>query len=253
VSRSVPVSTRAAVCARKLTKVYGSGQAAVRALTDVDFDFSPAAFTAIMGPSGSGKSTLMHCLAGLDRPTAGTVSIGDTVLTNLSDHRLAAFRRNHIGFLFQRYNLLPVLTARENIVLPLTIAGRRIDPRWLGQLVATVGVADRLHHRPSELSGGQQQRVAMCRALITRPSVIFADEPTGNLDSSSGAQILGLLREAVDELDQTVIMVTHDPYAASHADHVVFLADGRVVADRSGATAAEILQMMAALDPSKDR
>src|SRR5690606_18210683 len=217
-----------AAAAHALSKVYGSGAAAVTALDRVDITFEAGRFHAIMGPSGSGKSTLLHCLAGLDRPSSGSVWIGDTEITRLDDRRLTRLRRDRIGFVFQRYPLLPTLTAEQNLTLPLTLAGRRVDTEWLAQVVAVVGIGDRLRHRPSELSGGQQQRVALARALITRPEVIFADEPTGNLDSRTGAEVLRLLREAVDRFQQTVVMVTHDPAAASRADRVVFLADGRV-------------------------
>ncbi|WP_229403408.1 ABC transporter ATP-binding protein [Micromonospora okii] len=237
-----------AVTARGLRKEYGSGQARVVALDGVDVDFTAGRFTAIMGPSGSGKSTLLHCLAGLDRPSEGTVRIGDAELGRLDDKRLTLLRRDRVGFVFQKFNLLPALTAEENITLPLAIAGRRPDPGWLGQVVAAVGLADRLRHRPAELSGGQQQRVAVARALITKPWVIFADEPTGNLDSRSGAEVLRLLREAVDALGQTVVMVTHDPVAASHADRVVFLADGRLVRELTAPTAEAVLDTLAHLD-----
>ncbi|MDO3705363.1 ABC transporter ATP-binding protein [Micromonospora sp. C28SCA-DRY-2] len=239
-----------AVTARGLSKRYGSGQAAVVALDGVDVDFAAGRFTAIMGPSGSGKSTLMHCLAGLDRPTAGAVRIGDADLGRLDDRRLTLLRRDRVGFVFQKFNLLPALSAEENIVLPLAIAGRRPDPGWLRQVVAAVGLTDRLRHRPAELSGGQQQRVAVARALITKPWVVFADEPTGNLDSRAGAEVLRLLREAVDTLGQTVVMVTHDPGAAAHADRVVFLADGRLVRDLTAPTAERVLDALAGLDPA---
>ncbi|TDB82328.1 ABC transporter ATP-binding protein [Micromonospora sp. KC721] len=239
-----------AVTARTLRKEYGAGQARVVALDGVDLDFVAGRFTAIMGPSGSGKSTLMHCLAGLDRPTAGAVRIGDADVGRLDDRRLTLLRRDRVGFVFQKFNLLPALTAEENIVLPLAIAGRRPDPGWLRQVVAAVGLSDRLRHRPAELSGGQQQRVAVARALITKPWVIFADEPTGNLDSRSGAEVLRLLREAVDTLGQTVVMVTHDPVAASHADRVVFLADGRLVRELAAPTAEAVLDALAHLDPA---
>ncbi|MFG1951806.1 ABC transporter ATP-binding protein [Micromonospora sp. NPDC048830] len=237
-----------AVTARGLRKEYGSGQGRVVALDGVDVDFAAGRFTAIMGPSGSGKSTLMHCLAGLDRPTAGSVRIGDADVGRLDDKRLTLLRRDRIGFVFQKFNLLPALSAEENIVLPLAIAGRRPDPAWLRQVVAAVGLADRLRHRPAELSGGQQQRVAVARALITKPWVVFADEPTGNLDSRSGAEVLRLLREAVDTLGQSVVMVTHDPVAASHADRVVFLADGRLVRDLAAPSAEAVLDALARLE-----
>ncbi|WFE43391.1 ABC transporter ATP-binding protein [Verrucosispora sp. WMMD1129] len=244
----VHVTAGVAVTARSLRKQYGTGQAAVVALDDLDVDFAAGRFTAIMGPSGSGKSTLMHCLAGLDRPTAGTVRVGDTELGRLDDRRLTLLRRDRIGFVFQKFNLLPALRAEENVTLPLDIAGRRPDPAWLRQVVAAVGLTDRLRHRPAELSGGQQQRVAVARALITKPWVIFADEPTGNLDSRAGAEVLRLLREAVDTLGQTVVMVTHDPVAAAHADRVVFLADGRLVRELAEPTAERILDVLRRLD-----
>ena len=228
----------AIVAATDLVRVYGEGEAAVRALDEVTVAFPPGELTAIMGPSGSGKSTLMHLLAGLDRPTSGTVAIDGVELGALSDDKLTELRRDRIGFVFQAFNLLPVLTAEENIVLPLSIAGRRPDREWLDRLIETVGLGDRLTHRPSELSGGQQQRVAVARALASRPAVVFADEPTGNLDSQSSTEVLELLRGAVDELGQTVIMVTHDADAAGYADRVVDLADGRIVDDRRGRDAA---------------
>ncbi|MGR6319337.1 ABC transporter ATP-binding protein [Micromonospora soli] len=242
--------TGVAVTTRDLRKEYGSGQSRVVALDGVDLDLAAGRFTAIMGPSGSGKSTLLHCLAGLDRPSAGTVRIGDADLARLDDRRLTLLRRDRVGFVFQKFNLLPTLTAEENIVLPLAIAGRRPDPAWLRQVVAAVGLADRLGHRPAELSGGQQQRVAVARALVTRPWVIFADEPTGNLDSRSGAEVLRLLRQAVDILGQTVVMVTHDPVAAAHADRVVFLADGRLVDELHAPTAPQVLDALARLEPA---
>ncbi len=219
------------VRATDLTKRYGAGDTAVTALDGVSIDFRPGELTAIMGPSGSGKSTLMHCVAGLDTPDAGSVLLGDVDLTTLDDRRLTELRRDRIGFVFQAFNLLPVLTAEENITLPLTIAGRRVDREWLDQLIRTVGLEERRGHRPSELSGGQQQRVAVARALASRPAVIFADEPTGNLDSKSSEEVLRLLRRAVDEFDQTVVMVTHDPHSASFADRLVVLKDGRIVHD----------------------
>ncbi|MFY1636299.1 ABC transporter ATP-binding protein [Solwaraspora sp. WMMB335] len=241
-------TTAAAVTAVGLSKVYGRGEAAVTALDRVDVEFPAGRFHAIMGASGSGKSTLMHCLAGLDRPTAGTVRVGDTDITRLDDRRLTLLRRDRVGFVFQRYNLLPTLTALENVTLPVAIAGDRVDPGWLGQVVAAVGLTDRLGHRPAELSGGQQQRVAVARALITRPAVIFADEPTGNLDSRSGAEVLRLLRDAVDQLGQTVVMVTHDPLAATRADRVVFLADGRQVDQLDRPDVDAVHAVMARLD-----
>ncbi|SDG55737.1 putative ABC transport system ATP-binding protein [Sinosporangium album] len=220
-----------AVVARGVTKVYGQGEAAVHALRGVDVAFATGAFTAIMGPSGSGKSTLMHCLAGLDTVTGGSVQIGDVEITGLSDKDLTMLRRDRIGFIFQAFNLLPTLTAEQNIRLPLDIAARLADPALFDRVVATVGLKDRLGHKPSELSGGQQQRVAVARALISRPQVIFADEPTGNLDSRSGAEVLSFLRSSVRELQQTIVMVTHDPVAASYAERVVFLRDGLLVSD----------------------
>ncbi|GHJ48265.1 ABC transporter ATP-binding protein [Catellatospora sp. TT07R-123] len=220
-----------AVAAVDLVKVYGSGDAAVRALDGVTVGFTRAEFTAIMGPSGSGKSTLMHCLAGLDTATSGRALLGGTDLTRLSDRVLTKVRRERIGFVFQSFNLLPQLSAVRNITLPLDLAGRRPEPDLFDHLVTTLGLADRLNHRPSELSGGQQQRVALARALVSRPEVVFADEPTGNLDSAAGAQVLTLLRDAARDLGQTVVMVTHDPNAAAYADRVVLLADGRVAGD----------------------
>jgi putative ABC transport system ATP-binding protein len=224
------ITTTAAVRAVGLTKVYGTGDARVVALAGVDVTFERGGFTAIMGPSGSGKSTLMHCVAGLDRPDEGRIWLGDTELTGLRDDALTVLRRDRIGFVFQAFNLLPTLTARENITLPFDLAGRRPDPLVVEGIVDVVGLGDRLDHRPSQLSGGQQQRVAVARALVTRPDVVFADEPTGALDSVASAELLGFLRRSVDELGQTVVMVTHDPAAAAYADRVLTLADGRVVA-----------------------
>ena len=221
-----PAATAAA--ATDLVKVYGSGPTAVRALDGVCAEFASGEFHAIMGPSGSGKSTLMHCLAGLDTATSGSVRIGGRELTGLSDKALTKLRRTSVGFVFQSFNLLPTLTAEQNIKLPLELAGRRADQAWWDTVITATGLAGRLRHRPAELSGGQQQRVACARALITRPHVVFADEPTGNLDSRAGAEVLGFLRSCARELSQTVIMVTHDPVAASYADRVVFLADGRI-------------------------
>jgi putative ABC transport system ATP-binding protein len=234
----------AAASAVHATKVYGSGPTAVRALDDVSVDLAAGRFTAVMGPSGSGKSTLLHCLAGLDHLTSGQVLLGGTDLGSLSDKELTLLRRDRVGFVFQAFNLVPVLTAGENIVLPLTLAGRRPDPGWLDEVIATVGLGDRLAHRPSELSGGQQQRVAVARALASRPEVVFADEPTGNLDSRSGAEILGLLRRAVDEMGRTVVMVTHDPVAASYADWALFLADARIVDAMEAPTAPSVLDRL---------
>ena len=221
------------VSALDLTRRYGEGEAAVNALAGVTVGFAPGQYAAIMGPSGSGKSTLMHCLAGLDRPSGGEVVVDGVSLAGLDDKRLTALRRDKIGFIFQSFNLLPVLTAEENILLPLSIAGRKPDRAWFEQLVSTVGLGDRLTHRPSELSGGQQQRVAVARALVSRPAVVFADEPTGNLDSKASAEVLHLLRTSVDELGQTVIMVTHDEDAAAVADRRIVLTDGRIVEDRA--------------------
>ena len=238
----------AAARAVGLSKVYGEGDTRVTALDDVSVDFLRGQFTAIMGPSGSGKSTLMHCMAGLDTVSSGSALIGDTQLVGLKDKQLTKLRRDQIGFVFQSFNLLPTLTAIENITLPMDIAGRKPDRAWLDQVVRTVGLADRLGHRPSQLSGGQQQRVACARALASRPEIIFADEPTGNLDSRSGAEILGFLRNSVRELGQTVVMVTHDPVAASYADRVVFLADGRIVDEMQGPTADSVLDRMRRFD-----
>jgi putative ABC transport system ATP-binding protein len=229
------------------TKTYGKGDGAVVALDRVDVEFAAGEFTAIMGPSGSGKSTLMHCLAGLDELTGGQVLIGDVDLTTLNDKRLTLLRRDKIGFIFQAYNLVPTLTALENITLPMDLAGRKPDQAWLDQVVDTIGLRDRLRHRPSELSGGQQQRVAVGRALAGRPEIIFADEPTGNLDSRSGAEILDFMRRAVRELGQTIVMVTHDPGAASYADRVVFLADGHIVDEIVHPTAETVLDRMKTL------
>jgi putative ABC transport system ATP-binding protein len=239
----------AAVGAVNLVKVYGHGDTGVRAVDGVTVGLVRAEFTAIMGPSGSGKSTLMHCLAGLDTATSGQVLIGGTDLTGLSDRALTTVRREKIGFVFQSFNLLPQLTAMQNITLPLDLAGRRVDRDLLDHLVGVLGIGDRLTHRPSELSGGQQQRVALARALAAQPAVVFADEPTGNLDSRSGAEVLGFLRDSVHDLGQTVVMVTHDPGAAAHADRVVVLADGRIVDDLDTPTRASVtdaLQKLAA-------
>src|SRR5829696_5349429 len=234
-------STSAIVAAKDLHKYFGQGETAVHALDDVAVDFMRGQYTAIMGPSGSGKSTLMHCLAGLDRPTSGSVTIDAVEITTLDDKRLTDLRREKIGFIFQAFNLLPVLTAEENIVLPLTIAGRDIDHGWVDTLIETVGLSDRRAHRPSELSGGQQQRVAIARAIVTRPAVVFADEPTGNLDSRTSAEILELLREAVSRYGQTTVMVTHDPNAAAIADCILFLADGRIIRQLGKSSAHEVL------------
>jgi putative ABC transport system ATP-binding protein len=230
-------------------KIYGSGEARVVALRDVNVEFPTGRFSAIMGPSGSGKSTLMHCLAGLDTIDQGTVHIGDIQLTGLSDSGLTKLRRDQLSFIFQQFNLLPTLSAEENILLPLTIAGRKPDKTWYQQVIDTVGLGDRLSHRPSQLSGGQQQRVACARALVSRPQVIFADEPTGNLDSRSGAEVLNFLQRSVREFGQTIVMVTHDPNAASYADHVTFLNDGAVVDTLESPTADKVLDRMRRLDP----
>jgi len=230
-----------------VSKVYGRDDTEVRALDGVDVEFHQGRFTAIMGPSGSGKSTLMHCLAGLDQVTSGSIFIGETDLTSLGERRLTRLRRDRIGFVFQAYNLVPTLTARENITLPMDLAGTKADPVWLDTIINTVGLADRMAHRPSELSGGQQQRVAVARALAGQPELIFADEPTGNLDSATGSEILDFMRRAVVEMGQTIVMVTHDPVAASYADRVIFLADGRVVDHLDNPTAVTILDTMKAL------
>jgi putative ABC transport system ATP-binding protein len=237
----------AAARALGATKVYGSGPTAVIALDEVSVDFEAGRFTAIMGPSGSGKSTLMHVVAGLDSLTEGRVLIGDVDLGTLSDKELTLLRRDRVGFVFQSFNLVPTLSARENIVLPDRLAGRQPEPGWLDEVVRTVGLGDRLAHRPSELSGGQQQRVAVARALAGRPDIVLADEPTGNLDSRSGAEILGFLRRAVDDMGQTVVMVTHDPIAAATADSVLFLADGRIVDHVEAPTAASVLDRISSL------
>ncbi len=232
------------VQADDLSRRYGEGEAAVDALSDVSVGFPASRFAAIMGPSGSGKSTLMHILAGLDRPTAGTVRLGDVELTGLDDRRLTELRRDRIGFIFQTFNLLPVLNAEENILLPLSIAGHKPDREWFDRLVEIVGIGDRLTHRPAELSGGQQQRVAVARALVSRPDVVFADEPTGNLDSKASNDVLELLRHAVDDFQQTVVMVTHDAHAASFADRLLVLADGRIVHDAPSVSSDEALDLM---------
>jgi putative ABC transport system ATP-binding protein len=241
------VTTQALVSATDLSRVYGTGEAEVRALDGVSVDFPAGRFTAIMGASGSGKSTLMHVLAGLDRPTSGTVEVDGVDLGSLDDKHLTELRREKIGFVFQSFNLLPVLNARENIVLPLSIAGRKGDPEWIDRLIETVGLGDRLTHRPSELSGGQQQRVAVARALVSRPAVVFGDEPTGNLDSKSSGEVMNLLRRSVDEFGQTVIMVTHDAGAAAYADRIVVLADGRIVHDGDAGSADDVLDLMKAV------
>jgi putative ABC transport system ATP-binding protein len=229
-------------------KVYGEGDAQVRALDGIDVEFGSQQFTAIMGPSGSGKSTLLHCIAGLDSLTEGRVFIGDIDLGSLDDDHLTRLRRDQVGFVFQAYNLVPTLNAMENITLPMAIAGRRPDQEWVDRIIDTIGIRDRLHHRPSELSGGEQQRVAAARALASRPDIIFADEPSGNLDSSSGAELLGFMREAVQQLGQTIVMVTHDPAAAGYADRVVFLADGVVVGEMLEPTRERILDHIKLLE-----
>ncbi|MEW1721129.1 ABC transporter ATP-binding protein [Streptomyces sp. NPDC093109] len=243
-----PRSTAVAARASELSKVYGMGETQVVALDKVSVDFGQGEFTAIMGPSGSGKSTLMHCVAGLDSFSSGSVRIGDTELSTLKDKQLTKLRRDKIGFIFQAFNLLPTLTALENITLPMDIAGRKPDQQWLDQVISMIGLADRLGHRPTELSGGQQQRVAVARALAARPEIIFGDEPTGNLDSRSGAEVLGFLRNSVRELGQTVVMVTHDATAASYANRVIFLADGRIVDEILNPTADAVFDRMKAFD-----
>jgi putative ABC transport system ATP-binding protein len=239
-----PAVAPAAVSAAALSRSYGAGDSAVHALRGVSLDVPAGQFTAVMGPSGSGKSTLMHLLAGLDVPTAGTVHVGGQDITKMSDRQLTRLRREHIGFIFQSFNLLPTLSAEENIVLPLAIAGRRPDAETLDQLLGRVGLLDRRDHKPAQLSGGQQQRVAVARALVTEPTVLFADEPTGNLDSAAGAGVLRLLRDAVDLDGQTTVMVTHDPRAAATADRVLFLADGRIVDDLAEPTEEAVLAAM---------
>jgi putative ABC transport system ATP-binding protein len=238
----------AAATAVNVTKLYGSGETAVRALDNVSVELVRGEFTAIMGPSGSGKSTLMHCLAGLDTVTSGEVTIGDVRLSGLSDKKMTALRRDRIGFVFQSFNLVPTLTALENITLPTDIAGRKPDRDWLDRVVMTLGLRDRLSHRPSELSGGQQQRVAVARALAGRPEIIFGDEPTGNLDSRTSGEVMGILRSSVDELGQTVVIVTHDPRAAGYADRVLFLADGRIVDELRSPSADAVFDRMKTLE-----
>jgi putative ABC transport system ATP-binding protein len=241
---TAPSGTGRAAAAVGLTKVYGEGDTRVVALDEISCEFTRGQFTAIMGPSGSGKSTLMHCLAGLDDATSGAVFVGDTDITTLDDKRLTRLRRDAVGFIFQAYNLLPTLTAIENITLPMDIAGRKPDKEWLDTVVDRIGLSDRLSHRPTELSGGQQQRVACARALASKPEIIFADEPTGNLDSASGAEVLGFLRRSVTDMHQTIVMVTHDPSAASYADRVLFLADGHIVDEMLEPTAEAVLDRM---------
>ena len=247
------LTTRTAAQASEVVKTYGAGATTVRALDRVNLDIPAGQFTAIMGPSGSGKSTLMQCLAGLDAIDAGTIRVGDVDVTALSEKQRTLLRRDRIGFVFQAFNLLPALTAKENILLPLTLAGRKPDREWFDQLIATLGIADRLHHRPAEMSGGQQQRVAVGRALVARPDLVFADEPTGNLDSRSSRQLLLFLRDAVVNLGQTIVMVTHDPAAASYADRVVFLADGRVVDEIVAPSVDTVLGRMRRFETADNR
>ncbi|MDN6624289.1 MAG: ABC transporter ATP-binding protein [Acidipropionibacterium jensenii] len=239
--------TAPAARAAALTKTYGRGDTLVVALDSVDVSFEQGHFTSVMGPSGSGKSTLMHCMAALDRPTSGQAFIGETDVATLSDNGLTELRRDRIGFIFQSFNLVPTLTAKENILLPLAIAGRRPDPHWWDEVIETVGLANRLSHKPSELSGGQQQRVACARALVSQPEIIFADEPTGNLDSTSSGEVLDFLRSSVETMGQTIVMVSHDPVAASFADRALFLADGRIVDDLADPTREHVLDTMARL------
>ena len=239
---------RAAVQAIDLHKLYGTGEARVRALDGVSVEFAAGEFTAVMGPSGSGKSTLMHLVAGLDTATSGRVLVGDIDLTSLKDKALTRLRRDRVGFIFQQFNLIPTLTARENITLPLDLAGRKADAEWMQRIIEVVNLASRLTHRPSELSGGQQQRVAVARALVTKPDVVFADEPTGNLDSRSSSEVLSFLRRSVDEMRQTIVMVTHDPTAAAYADRVIFLADGKIVGELREPTAEGVLDFMKGLE-----
>jgi putative ABC transport system ATP-binding protein len=237
----------------ELRKVYGTGEAEVRALNGVSVEFEQGRMTAIMGPSGSGKSTLMHCMAALDRPTGGQVEIDGVDIGGLRDKALTQLRRDRLGFVFQAFNLVPTLTAKENITLPLDIAGRKVDQEWFDTVVDTVGLRDRLGHRPSELSGGQQQRVACARALVSRPAIVFADEPTGNLDSRAGAEILGFLQNSVRNFGQSIVIVTHDPVAAGYADRVVFLADGEIVDEMNGPTADSVLERMRGFDAAGRR
>ena len=238
----------AAAQAVDAVKIYGSGDTEVRALDGVSVEIDDGRFTAIMGPSGSGKSTLMHCMAGLDSLTSGQVLIADVDLTTLNDKQLTLLRREQVGFVFQAFNLVPTLSAEENITLPLSLAGTSPDPAWFDEVISTVGLADRLHHRPSELSGGQQQRVAVARALVSRPHITFADEPTGNLDSNAGHEILAFMRQAVDDLGQTIVMVSHDPVAAAHADRILFLVDGQITSEMADPTAELVIDRMKELD-----
>lgn len=241
VDQAIPPDTGQAISATNVSKVYGRDEARVVALDDVTVGFGRQRFTAIMGPSGSGKSTLMHCLAGLDQPTSGRIMLGNTELTSMDDRQLTLLRRKRMGFVFQAFNLLPAFSAGQNILLPLQLAGAKPDREWMRLLVSTLGIHDRLDHRPSELSGGQQQRVAIARALVTRPDVVFCDEPTGSLDSRTGQDVLAFLRRSLDEFDQTVLMVTHDPIAAAFADRVVFLSDGKIVGEDQAPTAESVL------------
>jgi len=247
VTTTLPPTTALAARAVAASKIYGTGDTAVHALDAIDVEFPRAQYTAIMGPSGSGKSTLLHCLAGLDSLTSGHVYLGDIDLSQLSDKEVTRVRRDRVGFIFQTFNLIPTLTAFENITLPIALAGHKPDQEWLDRIVDTVGLRDRLSHRPSELSGGQQQRVAVARALVTRPEIIFADEPTGNLDSHASAEILGFMQRAVQEFGQTIVMVTHDPISASYSNRVVFLADGRIVDELCDPTADAVLGKMRSL------
>ena len=244
---AAPTQTAIAARAVDASKIYGEGEATVRALDRINVTFERHRYTAIMGPSGSGKSTLLHCLAGLDRVTSGQIYLGDAEVSAASEKQLTLIRRDRVGFIFQSYNLIPTLNAAENITLPLALAGRKPDPEIYDRVVDTVSLRDRLSHKPSELSGGQQQRVAVARALVSQPEIVFADEPTGNLDSKAGAEILGFMRRAVDDFGQTIVMVTHDPNAASYADRVVFLADGRVIDELAGGTADAIIDRMKSL------
>jgi putative ABC transport system ATP-binding protein len=247
VETEAPVQTSTVVRARELARRYGEGATSVEALRGVSLEVQAGELVAVMGPSGSGKSTLMHALAGLDKPTSGTVEIAGTEITSLSDAKLTRIRREHIGFVFQFFNLLPMLTAEENVVLPLSIAGEKPDREWLDELLEKTGLAARRSHRPAELSGGEQQRVAISRALITRPTILFADEPTGNLDSRTGGEILTLIRDSVDAYGQTTVMVTHEPRAAAIADRILFLADGLIVKQLEGASAEDVLAVMSTL------
>ncbi|HEV3291714.1 MAG TPA: ABC transporter ATP-binding protein [Streptosporangiaceae bacterium] len=243
-SRTARLEQKTAARTKDAVKIYGKGQTEVRALDGVSVEFASGRYTAVMGPSGSGKSTLLHCVAGLDSLTSGRAFIGEVDLSTLNDQRLTILRRDRVGFVFQAFNLVPTISAAKNIALPLLLAGRRGDPAWIGQVIEITGIGDRLGHRPSELSGGQQQRVAVARALASRPEIIFADEPTGNLDSRAGTEVLTFLRRAVDEMGQTIVMVTHDPMAAAYADRIVFLADGRVVDEMREPTAERVLERM---------